>query len=88
MPYTNINQLTLFSKEPGWESSDKEFLLWMAFAPALTVRERAVDKRSLGRAMSGIATLSEALEKNEKCFLKDLAPLYDVGLFDLRLTAL
>ncbi|MBI2743393.1 MAG: hypothetical protein HYX48_05695 [Chlamydiales bacterium] len=53
-----------------WSASEKEFLLWMLYSPALQVRERPIDTARFTRMVSAMSQADEKFSANKKAFLE------------------
>ena len=58
-----------------------DYFRWLLYAPALFVRERAIDQERLNRMLSALEALDHALSENRTSFHKDIDKLYTQGLF-------
>lgn len=56
---------------------DKEQLLWLIYAPALLIRERAVDEARLKRGMRALDLFHERLKGDRKTIIKAINRLFD-----------
>ncbi|MCB1108786.1 MAG: hypothetical protein KDK44_03940, partial [Chlamydiia bacterium] len=74
--------LKLMSRSYDWQEDEKDFLVWMLFGPALSVRERTIDLQRLSRTVSALSSISAELEINREKVLKACAPLYEFPLFN------
>lgn len=71
-----MNDSSHFSKE------EKDFLLWMLYAPALATRERAVDFERLNRMISALAIVGAELEAHNRSTVASCAKLYKLPFFN------
>ncbi len=62
---------------------EKEFILWMLFAPSLLVRERVVDAPRVHRAISAISVFHASLEKNRALVLEKFSTLFESSFFTM-----
>lgn len=68
------------------KQKDRDFLLWLLYAPVLMLRERAIHKVEAERVMHFMQTLEEGILKNGSLLKKHLKQLYpndligDVGI--------
>jgi hypothetical protein len=78
--------LKIFSENSKWEEEEKDRLLWMLYAPALFIRERAIDPQCLHRTVGMLATIQTPIEARRKEILKLLHPLFSYPIFsDLKI---
>jgi hypothetical protein len=73
--------LRMMNDPSTWSKEEKDFLLWMLYAPALAVRERAVDLQRLSRMVSALSVIGAEIEAHPKETLAACAKLYDVSFF-------
>ncbi len=57
-------------------SEERELLLWMLYAPALTIRERAINLQTLNRFVSCLSHLDASLKQERTKILKAFNALY------------
>lgn len=69
--------LRLLQKDKEWDESEKDFFLWLLYAPALMVRERPCDLQRLSRTISALATSATCIEHNHKEIAKAFNQLYE-----------
>ncbi|MES2345446.1 MAG: hypothetical protein V4494_05880 [Chlamydiota bacterium] len=74
--------LKILSQNAIWTQEDKDRLLWMLYAPALFIRERAIDPQVLHRTVSMMATLQTSMETHGKDVLKALCSLFSYPIFN------
>lgn len=67
-------------KNPEWTQTEKDHLLWMLYAPALFIRERAIDSGRFLRMTSLLATFYASLEGDRAALLKAFQGLYSSAL--------
>lgn len=58
-----------------WKEEEKDYFVSLIFLPALLVRERPLDIRTLNRTISSLAILSSELELNPKAVVKSFDAL-------------
>ncbi|MBS0628435.1 MAG: hypothetical protein JSS09_09530, partial [Verrucomicrobia bacterium] len=63
-----------------FKQKDRDFLLWLLYAPVLMLRERAIHKAEAERVMHFIQTLEDGILKNDSLLKKHLKQLYPKGL--------
>ncbi len=61
----------------AWFEPERDFFLWMLYAPALVTRERAIDISRLNRTISALAALDAELEIRRKPLLEAFSALYE-----------
>jgi hypothetical protein len=54
----------MMKQDDPWTKDEREFLLWMIYAPALLIRERAIDPARLTRIVSALTTLGSQVTKS------------------------
>lgn len=69
--------LRMWSMEHPLSSSEVDFLQWMLFAPALQIRERAIDLATLSRMVSSTALVHAALTNDRMRTLEGIASLFE-----------
>lgn len=52
--------------ETQWTQEEKDYVLWLLYAPALLVRERAIDPSRLHRIISALSLIEAELQVNKK----------------------
>ncbi|MEI6243020.1 MAG: hypothetical protein WCP39_06420, partial [Chlamydiota bacterium] len=67
----------------SFKREEEDFLRWLLYAPALLVRERAVDAERFYRALSALSFVEERLQKEAKKKEKLLAKWFDKETFRL-----
>lgn len=73
-------------KDDFTKKETHDLFRWLVYAPALLVRERAIDPERFHRMLSALETVAGALEENGKAVHKELQSLYDARFwksFDL-----
>jgi len=73
--------LKLMSRDPIFSDEERDFLVWLIFAPALLIRNRAVDGHRLSRTVSSLSVMSAALEANPKALIKEAEALFERPVF-------
>lgn len=73
--------IKLMSRSPDWHMDEKDFLIWMFFAPAITIRDRAIDRERLSRTISALSTLNAELDLNRNTVIQNFNKLYLTPLF-------
>jgi hypothetical protein len=77
--------LRMMNDPSHWSKQEKDFLLWMLYAPALAVRERAIDSEQLARMVSALELVTAELEAHPHETVAAVAKLYKLPFFkDLR----
>ena len=74
--------LKLMSRSYDWQEDERDFLIWMLFAPALAVRERPIDLQRLSRTVSSLSCINAELEVQRSKVLKACGTLFDFPLFN------
>lgn len=74
--------LKLMSRSYDWQADEKDFLIWMLFAPALSMRERVIDLQRLSRTVSALSCVSAEMEASRTAALKACSALFDYPIFD------
>ena len=67
-------------KGTKWQKKEKDFLLYLFYAPALVVRERPIDSTRLFRALAFLSCIEEAVKKNRANILKEMKKLFGFSL--------
>ena len=75
--------LTMMGESQQWNEKAKKMLLYILYAPALMLRERAVDKARLHRSVSALSLLQAEAEAQGPKFRKELNQLFSQPLFTL-----
>lgn len=66
----------------GFESKEElDYFRWILYAPALFVRERAIDLEQFNRVLTALERLDQVIQQDKKGLLKDVAELYHPQLF-------
>ncbi|MBS0604347.1 MAG: hypothetical protein JSS60_04825 [Verrucomicrobia bacterium] len=71
-----MNDPSHFTKE------EKDFLLWMIYAPALAVRERAIDIHRMNRMLSALSIVNAELEAHFAETVAACGKLYTIPFFE------
>jgi len=71
--------------ESGLTGEDKEFIRWLVYAPALYVRERAIDSERVSRMASALSHMEKVLEKKRKEVQALVQPLFSTVFKGLKL---
>jgi len=75
--------LKMFGSSPQLNEKERSLLLYLLYAPALTLRERAVDKSRLHRAVSALSLVQAEIEAQGAKLRKECNKLFSEPLFDL-----
>lgn len=73
--------LKMLSDGETWTKQDKDFLLWLFHAPALIIRERAVEPDDFNRTVSALTQIDQSLKENKKAILEDFSKLFGHPVF-------
>ncbi len=73
--------LKILSGLRTWSKEDRDFLLWMLYTPALTIRERAIDLQKLHRLIQAMATFQAEVEAQHKAISDAANKLFSRPLF-------
>jgi hypothetical protein len=73
---TLFSFLRLFSQPTPLTKKEQEFILWLFHAPALLVRERAIDFQAHHRAVTALATVQVALDQRRSQILAAVTTLF------------
>lgn len=73
--------LRLMNDPSAWSKEEKGFLLWMLYAPALTLRQRAIDVTRLHRVISALAIVNAELEAHYENTVTTCSALYAISFF-------
>jgi hypothetical protein len=68
--------LKMLANPQAWSQQERDFMLWMLYAPAVMVRERSVDLQRINRTLSSLVAVQVALDANRPAILKALAEVY------------
>ena len=74
--------LRMLNSEAPLSKAEKDFLLWTFHAPALIVRERAMDAQRFNRALSLLSLVSGEIDADRKEITKELARLFNRPFFN------
>ncbi len=73
----------ILGNKPDWAEKDKSLLLHLLYAPAMMVRERAVDKSRLHRFVSALSLVQAEIEAHGGKLRKQCNGLFAEPIFDL-----
>ncbi len=73
--------LRMMNDPSHWSKEEKDFLLWMLYAPALSVRERAIDIQRLNRMTSALAIVGAEVEAHYHETVAACSKLYKLPFF-------
>lgn len=73
--------LKTLSHHSTWSQEDKDLLLFLLYAPALFIRERAIDPQRLHRVISMLAICQAQVEKHREQILKNIPVLFKNSIF-------
>ncbi len=73
--------LRMMNDASHWSKEEKDFLLWMLYAPALSVRERAIDIQRLNRMTSALAIVGAEVEAHYHETVAACSKLYKLPFF-------
>nr|AOO54615.1 hypothetical protein [uncultured bacterium] len=73
--------LRMMNNSTHWSKEEKDFLLWMLYAPALSVRERAIDVQRFNRMTSALAVVGAELEAHHQDVVAACSKLYQLPFF-------
>ncbi len=65
-----------------WTKQEKDFLLWMLYAPSLSVRERPIDSMRFDRMASALAVIAAELEARHRKTVEGCAHLFKLPFFE------
>lgn len=71
----------MLSQSSPWSQEEKDFLLWMLYAPALLVREREIDPTRLHRVISALSLIDAEIARDRGALLEAVHKLYRHPLF-------
>lgn len=74
--------LRMMNGPAQWTKEEKDFLLWMLYAPALLIRERAIDVQVLDRMTSALTIIAAEVEAHPKQVLEVLGKVYETSFFN------
>ena len=64
------------------KKEERDFLLWLYYAPALFIRERAILPDSLNRSLSALERIDKELFEKEGQIMGEIGKLFDTGFFE------
>ena len=73
--------LRMMNDPSPWSKQERDFLLWMVYAPALTLRNRAVDFKRLERMIDALSLIGAELEAHRQDVLLAASQLYQFPFF-------
>jgi hypothetical protein len=73
--------LRMMNDTSHWSKEEKDFLLWMLYSPALSLRERAIDILRLNRMASALAIVNAELEAHFERTIAECSKLYKFSFF-------
>ena len=62
------------------EKKEVDYFRWLLYAPALFVRERAIDPERLCRVLTGLERFDAGMKENSKSIMRDFEKLFSAGL--------
>ncbi len=65
----------------SWSQGEKQFLQWMLYSPALTVRERSIDSSRFSRMASAMSVIQAELEAHRNQVISECSKLYQTPFF-------
>lgn len=71
--------LHLMQNHRSFSQMEREFLLWMLYTPALTIRKRAIDKEVLLRALNALSVIQET---QHSPLIEQMSALYSGSIFN------
>ena len=73
--------LRMLGSDLPWSASERDFLLWMLYAPGLMVRERAIQVETLRRMVSSMELSQQRFALVRKSIEKAVLTLLGQGVF-------
>jgi hypothetical protein len=73
--------LRMMNDASHWPKEERDFLLWMLYAPALAVRERAIDIQRLNRMTSALTVVNAEIEAHFRETVNACTKLYKTPFF-------
>lgn len=73
--------LRMMNDVSHWTKEEKDFLLWMVYAPALAVRERAIDIQRFNRMTSALTVVNAEIEAHYEATIAACSKLYELAFF-------
>jgi hypothetical protein len=73
--------LRMMNSSKSWDQEEKNFLLWMLYSPALTLRERAIDQSRFKRIVSALELVNGELEAKRQAVVEACGKLYELPFF-------
>ncbi len=73
--------LRMMNDRSPWAKEEKDFLLWMLYSPALSIRERAIDLQRLNRMTSALGAVNAEVEARYEKTVETCSKLYDSAFF-------
>ena len=67
-------------KGSKWQKKEKDFLIYLFYAPALIARERPIDSTRLFRILSFLSCVEEAVKKDREKILQEIKKLFGFSL--------
>jgi hypothetical protein len=75
--------LRLLVSDQPWKDEEKDFLLWILYAPALFLRERAIHKNEFQRAVSAMISFQEGIKSNRNNIIKEYKNLFQEPFWEV-----
>jgi hypothetical protein len=73
--------LRMMNDPSHWSKEEKDFLLWMLYSSALTLRERAIDTQRFNRMISALSLVNAELEAHYQDTVTTCSKLYQLSFF-------
>jgi hypothetical protein len=73
--------LRMMNSPSKWSIDEKDFVLWMLYSPALSVRERAIDNQRVNRMVSALSVINAELEAHYQETVNACRKLYKLAFF-------
>lgn len=77
---TFFSFLKMLTGSTEWSEKEKDFVLWMLYTPAFTIRERAIDPQCFNRTISAVAHLDIEFNAHKDTILESLKPLIPIKI--------
>jgi hypothetical protein len=73
--------LRMMNDSSQWTEQEKDFLLWMLYAPALMFRQRAIDPLRLNRAIDALCVIGAQLQSHDHHIVDACGKLFKIPFF-------
>ncbi len=73
--------LKMMNSAKDWDKGEKDFLMWMFYSSALTLRERPIDMQRMTRTLSALSVINGELEAERNAIIKESSKLYALNYF-------